>query len=51
METKRVKVEKLAVLVLEHRSHMDSCPEALKDQLQSQLARVSQPSVGPSHSL
>ncbi|XP_053097204.1 pleckstrin homology-like domain family B member 2 isoform X3 [Pangasianodon hypophthalmus] len=39
LETERVKVEKLAELVLEQKSQLDSCPEALKEQLQSQLAR------------
>ncbi|KAK3521941.1 hypothetical protein QTP70_020055, partial [Hemibagrus guttatus] len=39
LETERVKVEKLAEFVLEQKSQLDSCPEALKEQLQSQLAR------------
>ncbi|XP_053501396.1 pleckstrin homology-like domain family B member 2 isoform X2 [Ictalurus furcatus] len=39
LETEKVKVEKLAELVLEQKSQLDSCPEALKEQLQSQLSR------------
>ncbi|XP_060765184.1 pleckstrin homology-like domain family B member 2 isoform X2 [Neoarius graeffei] len=39
LETERVKLEKLAELVLEQKSQLDSCPEALKEQLQSQLVR------------
>ncbi|XP_058268071.1 pleckstrin homology-like domain family B member 2 isoform X2 [Hemibagrus wyckioides] len=39
LETERIKVEKLAELVLEQKSQLDSCPEALKEQLKIQLAR------------
>ncbi|KAL7823096.1 hypothetical protein AOLI_G00330640 [Acnodon oligacanthus] len=51
LEAERVKVEKLAELISEQKSQLDSCPEALKEQLQSQLSRVSQPPAGLYHSL
>lgn len=42
MEAERVKVERLAELISEQKTQLDSCPEALKEQLQIQLSRVSQ---------
>lgn len=42
MEAERVKVERLAELISEQKTQLDTCPEALKEQLQIQLSRVSQ---------
>ncbi|XP_026862270.2 pleckstrin homology-like domain family B member 2 isoform X1 [Electrophorus electricus] len=39
LEAERVKIEKLAELISEQKSQLDSCPEALKEQLQRQLSR------------
>ncbi|TRY94334.1 hypothetical protein DNTS_026332 [Danionella cerebrum] len=39
LEAGRFKVERLTELISEQKSHLDSCPEALKEQLQNQLSR------------
>ncbi|XP_030624874.1 pleckstrin homology-like domain family B member 2 [Chanos chanos] len=39
LDAERVKVEKLAELVSEQKNQLDTCPEALKEQLQLQLSR------------
>ncbi|XP_042611196.1 pleckstrin homology-like domain family B member 2 isoform X3 [Cyprinus carpio] len=39
LEAERVKVERLAELISEQKIQLDTCPEALKEQLQSQLSR------------
>lgn len=49
MEAERVKVERLAELISEQKTQLDTCPEALKEQLQNQLSRVSQLPWSPSY--
>ncbi|XP_067253807.1 pleckstrin homology-like domain family B member 2 isoform X5 [Chanodichthys erythropterus] len=39
LEAERVKVERLAELISEQKTQLDTCPEALKEQLQNQLSR------------
>ncbi|KAK7125609.1 hypothetical protein R3I93_021091 [Phoxinus phoxinus] len=39
LEAERVKVERLAELISEQKTQLDTCPEALKEQLQIQLSR------------
>ncbi|XP_051541912.1 pleckstrin homology-like domain family B member 2 isoform X2 [Myxocyprinus asiaticus] len=39
LEAERVKVERLAELISEQKIQLDTCPEALKEQLQNQLYR------------
>ncbi|XP_076876425.1 pleckstrin homology-like domain family B member 2 isoform X2 [Brachyhypopomus gauderio] len=39
LEAQRVKIAKLTELISEQKSQLDSCPEALKEQLQNQLSR------------
>lgn len=41
LQVERDRVERLAQIVCEQRSQLDSCPEATKEPLQEQLARVS----------
>lgn len=41
LQAERERVERLAHIVVEQRSQLDSCPEATKEPLQEQLARVS----------
>lgn len=41
LQAERGRVERLAQIVCEQRSRLDSCPEATKEPLQEQLARVS----------
>lgn len=41
LQAERGRVERLAQIVCEQRSQLDSCPEATKEPLQEQLARVS----------
>lgn len=41
LQAERDRVERLAQIVCEQRSQLDSCPEATKEPLQEQLARVS----------
>lgn len=41
LQAERDRVERLAQSVCEQRSQLDSCPEATKEPLQEQLARVS----------
>ena len=41
LQAERGRVERLAQIVCEQRSLLDSCPEATKEPLQEQLARVS----------
>ncbi|XP_039533520.1 pleckstrin homology-like domain family B member 2 isoform X2 [Pimephales promelas] len=40
LEAERVKVERLAELISEQKTQLDTCPEALKEQLQIQLSRL-----------
>ncbi len=49
LEAERVKVERLAELISEQKTQLDTCPEALKEQLQNQLSRVSQLPWSPSY--
>ncbi|XP_067289911.1 pleckstrin homology-like domain family B member 2 isoform X2 [Pseudorasbora parva] len=42
LEAERVKVERLAELISEQKTQLDTCPEALKEQLQIQLFRVTE---------
>ncbi|XP_043106298.1 pleckstrin homology-like domain family B member 2 isoform X4 [Puntigrus tetrazona] len=39
LDSERVKVERLAELISEQKTQLDTCPEALKEQLQNQLSR------------
>lgn len=41
LQAEKGRVERLAQIVCEQRSQLDSCPEATKEPLQEQLARVS----------
>ncbi len=41
LDAERVKLERLAHLLAEQKTQLDTCPEALKEQLQLQLCRVS----------
>lgn len=41
LQAERGRIERLAQIVCEQRSQLDSCPEATKEPLQEQLARVS----------
>lgn len=49
LEAERGRVERLAQIVCEQRSQLDSCPEATKEPLQEQLARVSTHSTPHTH--
>ncbi|XP_043106302.1 pleckstrin homology-like domain family B member 2 isoform X7 [Puntigrus tetrazona] len=40
LDSERVKVERLAELISEQKTQLDTCPEALKEQLQNQLSRL-----------
>lgn len=47
LQAERGRVERLAQIVCEQRSQLDSCPEATKEPLQEQLARVSTHTLTP----
>lgn len=49
LQAERGRVERLAQIVCEQRSQLDSCPEATKEPLQEQLARVSKHTHTHSH--
>lgn len=49
LQAEKGRVERLAQIVCEQRSLLDSCPEATKEPLQEQLARVSTNLTGHYH--